>query len=232
MAKVIEPEPKQLSKETKKVEVPAFFMCKQSVLMDAVTIMDGLLHEVVLILDENGLTATAMDQANIALYSLQLKPAEFSEIEGKAEVKVQVKALKGMLKRAASTDNVRITFSNPIELVFASKFNKTFTLPIIGDDEEKIQKIPELNHDAVFKIKTDLITEAIDDAGLVSDSLTMEVKDEELKISAKGDASGYGGDGLGKFTGTKDCVSKFARDYLTKMVKKVADEVTVGLGTD
>jgi len=60
----------------------------------------------------------------------------------------------------------------------------------------------------------------------------MEVKDEELKISAKGDASGYGGDGLGKFTGTKDCVSKFARDYLTKMVKKVADEVTVGLGTD
>ena len=226
-AEAPEPKPKKSKQQ------PAYIDCKQKVLMDAVSVMDGLLHEVILNIDENGLTATEMDQANIAMYVLDLKPGVFNEIEGKAKVRVQVKALKGMLKRAKPDDNVRITFSNPIELVFASKFNKTFILPQIDIEVDKVQKLPTMEHTAIFKIKTELLIEAVDDSGEVADSLTFGVKNNKLSISAKGDMSGYSGE-VATIEGVEGiaCQSKYAREYMTKIVKKISPEVTVKLASD
>ena len=219
----VKPKPKQKG-------TPAFISCKQSVLMEAVSMMDGLLGEVILKIDENGLTAISMDAANVAMYMLDLKPEVFNEIGGKVKVGVQVKALKGMLKRAKADDNVRITFKNPIELVFASKFNKTFTLPQIDIQDNK-QKLPILKHNAIFKIKTELLCEAIEDSGQVADTLTFEVKDNKLSISAKGDMSGYEGE-ITELKDVPNCKSKFAREYMAKVIKKVATDVTVKMSTD
>ena len=225
----IEKKEKPLPKAKKEA---AYIECKQSTLMDAISLMDGLLNEVVMTIDEGtGLTAAAMDPANVAMVVLDLKPAAFAAIKGAAKVGVNIHSLKKMLKRAAAEDNVRITFKNPIELVLASKFNKTFELPQIDVSEEKTQKLPGLKHDAVFKIKTALLKEAVKDCGEIADALRFEVKNSKLSVSAKGDMSGYTGE-VADLTDVKDCASGFSREYMTKVIEDVASDVTVHLGTE
>jgi len=245
MAKVEQiTEPAQLAKEEQAVkEVEAKVEAKpksktegpyiefmQSTLMDPLSIMDELLNEIVLTLDENGLKGNMMDPASVAMVDLDLKPAAFKEIGGKIKVGVKLKMLKDILKRAKADETVRINFKNPIEVIIASKFNKKFTLPQI-DVEEKDGKMPELKHTAVFEIETAVIKEAIGDCGKVAEAISFKIKNEKLMVHAKGDLSGYQGE-VADLKGMEDCESKFAREYLVKMVKPLSKEFTMSMGTD
>ena len=226
-----EQEKEEVKQEPKATKDKTFIECKQNTLMNAVTMMDGLLSDVVITIDEEtGLTASAMDQANVAMIVLDLKPSEFTAIKGKAKVGIKVSTLKGMLKRAKADDNIRMTFSNPIELVFASKFNKTFTLPQIDIEDDEDKELPTLQHEAEFEMDTALLVETLEDCGQVAEALTLEVKDGRFNVFAKGDTSGYSGE-VTEVKGN-DCNSKFAKEYMVKMVKGIAERVTVKLGKD
>jgi len=208
----------------------AYIEFEQSVLMEPLSLMEELLVEIELTLDEEGLKGNCMDLANVAMINLDLKSAAFKDINGKAKVGIKLKMLKDILKRAKADEHVRINFTNPIEVIIASKFNKVFTLPQI-DIDVKGGKLPELKHTSVFEIETAVIKEAIGDCGKVADSISFEIKNEKLIVHAQGDLSGYRGE-VADLKGMGDCKSKFAREYLVKMVKALSKEFTMSLGDD
>ncbi|MFH1590006.1 MAG: proliferating cell nuclear antigen (pcna) [archaeon] len=210
-------------------------------LKDSISIISDLVTEATFKIKPDAIELVAMDPANVAMVIFKLLSSAFSEYTVKEEalLSINMNDFKQVLRRAKANDAVTLEIEdNKFKVTFKSNTTRKFFLPII-DVDEKQQKIPDLKFKATITTTAEIFNEAIEDADIISESVTMEVQNKELIINAAGDLSKaqiqIPADNDTKIVCDEDKVkSKFSTEYLKKMMQgsKLSNKVILQLSND
>jgi proliferating cell nuclear antigen len=120
-----------------------------------------------------------------------------------------------------------------------SSSTRNFSLPILNLSEDDIPSTDQLEFTVDVDMETSVLEDAIKDALVVGDSVTVSSDGDSLSIEAEGDQSNVNfnisgdAEGINSLEGT-NAKSMFSLDYLNSMAgaKKLSDTVQIRLGED
>lgn len=196
---------------------------------DAISIMSELVNEVRIKVNKGGMSAVAVDPANVALVSLKLPHSAFSQFESEdEELCVNLDDLKQVLKRAQAGSTLTLEKQeNKLVVSMQDTVKRSFTLSLINLETEEKQ-VPELEFQNKILMSSSLFQHAVEDASIVSDACTFDTKENAFSIEAKGSLNSsitmFNSDEA-KFSG--EGKSRYSLEYLQKFVKgcKLAENV-------
>lgn len=196
--------------------------------------------EVTFKIGKEGLVLRAMDPANVAMVILELGKEAFEEYELEEEsfIGVNMERFMQVLKRAKRAESLEMDVSGgKMELVYKGKYRRRFTIPLLAL-ESGPRPEPDLQFSVKAVVQPRLLKEAVDDATVVSDAMTLVAANEELHLLAQGDL----GDvetiirkeqGLEEIDIEENARAKYSTEYLKKLAKtRVGDEVGLAFKSD
>lgn len=205
-------------------------------LSEAIAIMSELVTEVRIKVGKNGMSAVAVDPANVALVSLKLPHSAFSQFESEdEELCVNLEDLKQVLKRANPGSTV--TFEkkeNKLSIQIQNSVKRSFTLSLINIESEE-KHVPSLDFLAKVSLPSTLFQHAIEDAAIVSDACTFNAKGELFSVEAKGSFnSSYTEFNSNEVKLSGEGKARYSLEYLQKFVKagKLSENVSLQFKTD
>lgn len=212
-------------------------------LKDSIAIISELVTEARFNVTADGMTLIAMDPANVAMVVFKLLSSSFVEYDlGKnVDLALNLNNLKQVLRRVNTSDMLTLELEDEskLKITVAGKTTRRFSLPIIELDERE-QKVPNLKFPYTVIMNAETLVEAVEDAGVVADSLSFIGDSGKVIIAAQGDLSKVeiemkSGDDIEITSETEDKVrSKYSIEYLRKMVNgaKLSEKVKIQLSKD
>ncbi len=212
-------------------------------LRDSIGIISELVNEARFKVTKEGLELVAMDPANVAMVIFKLLASNFSEYEVDKErtLAIHLGNLKQVLRRVKANDTLSLEAGedNKLKLQLKSETTRTFSLPLLEGDERE-QKIPNLSFPVQVQTTSALLSDAIEDTNVVSESVTIAVEPGLLTVSAEGESSHakieVSADESTKITSqtTAKVKAKYSLEYLKKMMQgsKLTDNVEIYLNQD
>ena len=139
-------------------------------LKDSVSIISDLVTEAQFKVTKESIELIAMDPANVAMVVFKLLNSCFTEydVRESTEIAINLSNLKQILRRAGTNDMLSLELeNNKLKIVLRGTTTRTFAIPLI-DIEEKEQKVPDLKFTSSVKTSASLLSNAIEDADIVS----------------------------------------------------------------
>jgi proliferating cell nuclear antigen PCNA len=161
------------------------------------------------------------------------------DVKTPTELAINLNNLKQVLRRAKPNDMLTLELSdNKLKIKLKSNTTRTFSLPIIEIDEKE-QKVPELSFPVGVTTDSIILSDSIDDADIVGDSVTFVAEAKKFTVLAEGDLNKAQieivGDDVTEIKATDAAVkAKYSVEYLKKMVQggKLADRVIINFNKD
>jgi proliferating cell nuclear antigen len=210
-------------------------------LKESISIISELVNEARLKVTPNAIELVAMDPANVAMVVFKLLSSAFIEYDVKAplELAINLNNLKQVLRRAKPNDMLTLEMAdNKLKIKFKSNTTRTFSLPIIELDEKE-QRVPELSFPVGVTTDSIILSDSIDDADIVGDSVTFIAEAKKFTVLAEGDLNKAQieivADEVTEIKAGDTAVkAKYSVEYLKKMVQggKLADRVIVQFNKD
>ena len=198
-------------------------------LRDIVTSVSILVDEATFKLDPDGLKLRAMDPSRVAMVDFELPKTVFDEYvcDASAKMCVNVGELLKLLKRAGKDEAAELSLDDKtgrLRVAIAGRYSRNFTMPTLEASEEEAPA-PKLSFNVRAKATADGLSQAIEDAQLVSDHVRLEADPEKLVFNAAGDIMGAtitilkGSDALLELEVKEPSKATFALNYLTEIIK-------------
>ena len=211
-------------------------------LKESITIISDLVNEASLKITPEAIELVAMDPANVAMVIFKLLSSACTEysVGEKVEIAINLNNFKQILRRAKGNDILSLELEdNKLKVILKGTSIRTFSLPII-DLEQKEQRVPELNFGSIIKTHASVFNEAIEDADIVGESVSLHAEQGKLSVSAEGDLTKAHIDIRDSDTtkinvhGVNPIKAKYSLEYLKKMMNgsKLADEVVIQFNKD
>ncbi|MBI2141163.1 proliferating cell nuclear antigen (pcna) [Candidatus Woesearchaeota archaeon] len=209
-------------------------------LKESIAIISELVNEAKLRISRDGIELVAMDPANVAMVIFKLLPTAFTEydIEKPADIAINLTNFRQILRRANPSDMLSLELdSNKLKIQLRSASTRTFSLPLI-DTEEKEQKVPELAFPVSVETDATLFNEAIVDAEIVSESVSLIAETGKLTLQAEGDLNSAAIEikesESTKVIAREKVKAKYSVEYLKKMIEgsKLSDKVVIQFNKD
>jgi proliferating cell nuclear antigen len=172
----------------------------------------------------------------------KLFSSTFTEYQVKEDVEIAINLsnLKQIMRRASQNDMLTLELeNNRLKIMLKGRNSRTFSIPLIVI-EEKQQKIPELKFPVSIETPCQNLSDGIEDADIVSDSLAFIIEGQKLRIEAEGDLNQLkiditeDADTKIKGEAKEKIRAKYSIDYLKKMVQasKLTDKVKIQFNND
>jgi proliferating cell nuclear antigen len=202
------------------------------ILVDVVSIISELVTEVKIKVTKEGLSATAIDPANVAMAYFKIPAELFSEFSLTHEhvLGVNLEHLKAVMRRCKPGAALVIERAdNLLHLSIADRIKRDFSLALLditGDDKE----MPVWEFNSVIKLSADALAEVVEDCLIVSDACTFTAEPNKFIVEAKGlnaARAEFSSDEIEIHSGNSR--ARFSLDYLNKFIKgaKISDRVVV-----
>lgn len=210
---------------------------------DSVSIISDLVSEVKFKASADGLEMVAMDPANVAMVVFKLLSSCFTQYDVKEteEIAINLNSLKQILRRAKSDDMLTLETAeeNKLKITLKSNTTRSFSIPIL-ELEDKEQKVPELEFPISVEMRSEMLSDSIEDVSVVAESVTFLGEASQLSVKAEGDLSKAfieikpGDNTIIKSTSPDKCKAKYSLEYLRKMIAggKLSDKVNIHFSTD
>jgi proliferating cell nuclear antigen len=206
-----------------------------AVFKDGISILSDIITESTIEATEDGLEVEAMDPANVSKVTFTIPKDAFStyDVDDDAEIAINFNNLQKILRRLNKNDTLVLERQeNKLKLIYKGSNTKTYYVPLI-DLEDRSQSLKDLDAEVNVSMPGKLLSEAIDDVDVVSESVKFTAEPGKLTISAEGDMSRAdvelteSEDVTIKTDGTQ--TSRYSIEYLKNMIqaRKICDEVTV-----
>jgi proliferating cell nuclear antigen len=210
-------------------------------LVDALDSVSVLVDECKVHLEEDGLTITAVDPANVGMVDMRLEAAAFESYEADGDlVGLNLSRLQDIAGMADRGQLVQLELEEETRKLHIQIDGLEYTLALIDPDSIREEPdIPDLDLSAEIVLEGADIDRAVTAADMVSDHIALGVnEDEELfYVDAEGDT-----DDVHFELGPADLISLtagpahslFSLDYLKDMNKAIPGdaEVTMELGEE
>ena len=163
-------------------------------LRDIVTAISILVDEATFKIEPDGLKLRAMDPSRVAMIDFELPKTIFEEYVCSEPMKICMKIgeLLKLLKRDGKDEAVELLLDDKtgrLQVKITGKYNRDFTMPTMVASEEEVPT-PKITFNVKAKTATHGLSQAIEDAGLVSDHVRIEADPEKLVLNAMGDLMG------------------------------------------
>ncbi len=209
-------------------------------LKDSISIISDLVSEGTFKITKEGIELVAMDPANVAMVIFKLLSSSFVEydLEKEVELAINLNSLKQVLRRVGGNEILTLELKdNRLRVEFKSRTKRTFELPII-DMEEKEQKVPNLEFPVTVAIDSSVLNQAIEDADVVAESVSLVAEPGKFSVVAEGDLSRASleieGSEDAKIVAETKVKAKYSIEYLKKIIagSKISDKVVIMFNKD
>ena len=163
-------------------------------LRDMATAISILVDEATFKIEPDGLKLRAMDPSRVAMIDFEWPKTIFEEYvcNEPAKMCINISELLKLLKRAGKDEAVELLLDDKtgrLQVKITGKYSRDFTMPTLDASEEEVPT-PKITFNVKAKITTHGLSQAIEDAGLVSDHVRFEADSEKLVLNAMGDLMG------------------------------------------
>jgi proliferating cell nuclear antigen len=198
-------------------------------LRDMITSISILVDEATFKLDAEGMKLRAMDPSRVAMIDFEWPKTIFEEYTCTEPTKmcINVTELLKLLKRASKDETLELSIDEKtakLQITIAGKYTRNFTMPTLEASEEEVPT-PKITFNAKIKATTEGLSQAIEDAQLVSDHVKIEADPEKVVFNAAGDLMGAtitlqkGSDTLLELDAKEPQKATFSLSYLTEIIK-------------
>ena len=217
-------------------------LAEPKLLKESVGIISELVSEVNFKIDKDKLELIAMDPANVVMVVFRLLGSAFVEYDVKEEktISVSLDNLNQILRRTKPSDTITLELDedkNKLKIVLAGDSHRTFNLRLMSL-EEREQKVPELSFPVKIETDSKVLEEAIEDVGIVAESVSFSVDKDKFLIKSEGNVSDAKVELKGDETKVEldgdALMAKYSVEYLKKVIKggKLADRVSIQFAND
>ncbi len=213
-------------------------------IQDSMKTVSDLISEGLFQLTEDGVKLIAADPAMVALVDFKIEKDVFEdyELDEESKVGLNLENFYSILRRANSDDTITFEVKEDESKFYIKMENsstRNFSLPILNLSEDDIPSTDQLDFSVTAELETSVLENAIKDAMVVGDSVTVSADSSQIKIASEGDQSNVdftiSGDspGVMELSG-EEAKSMFSLDYLNSMTgaKKLSSNVELKLGED
>jgi proliferating cell nuclear antigen len=198
-------------------------------LRDMITSISILVDEATFKLDPEGIKLRAMDPSRVAMVDFEWPKTIFEEYQCTEPTKmcINITELLKLLKRAGKDETVELVLDEKtgrLQVKIAGKYSRNFTMPTLEASEEEVPT-PKLTFNVKVKATTNGLSQAIEDAQLVSDHVRIEADAEKLAFNATGDLMGAeisllkGSDTILDLEAKEPAKATFSLSYLSEIIK-------------
>jgi proliferating cell nuclear antigen len=201
-------------------------------LRDMATAISILVDEATFKIDPEGLKLRAMDPSRVAMIDFEWPKSIFQEYEAPESSKMclNISELLKLLKRAGKDESVELSLDDKtgkLLVTIMGKYSRKFTMSMLEPSEEEVPT-PKISFNVKVKTTTAGLSQAIEDAQLVSDHVKIEAEPEQMTLSASGDIMGAtitlqkGNDALLDLEVKENAKATFSLSYLSEIIKAAA----------
>ncbi len=211
-----------------------------SVLTRVIEIISELVTEVRIKVDEEGMSITAMDPANVSMVRFILPKNSFSGFEAENVVLgINLDNLKRILKRSGPGSSLILEKKeNMLNIQIQDRIKRNFNLSLIDVESEDInfeEKTSRLEFSSVVELNSEDFIASVEDCLVVADSCSFVINKGKFIIEARGLNSA-----MSEFSGdeakiqAEDCKSRYSLEYLQKFIKasKLSDKTVLRFAND
>ena len=195
--------------------------------------------------DENGIKLRAMDPSHVAMVDFEWPKTVFDEYACDKPTKlcVNISEMLKFLRRIGSDESIELSVDPKrarLNMILRGRYTRTFNMATLEPMAEEIPA-PKVSFNAMAKVTTACLRNAMDDVSTVSDHIQFEMTAEKLVMQASGyigSASvevGKDSEELLSLKVKETSKSTFSLNYLSETVKaasNISDIVTVEFSTD
>jgi len=215
-------------------------LAEPKLLKESISILSELVNDVSIKIDKEKIEIIATDPANVALVTFKLLGSAFIEyhVENKEVISVSLDNLNQILRRLKGNDVLTLELDkNKLKISMHGDFERTFYLSLI-ELNERDQQIPELNFNSKVVTNSKILEDAVEDIGIVADSVSLSLNNEKMSIRGEGNLS-HAHVELKASEDTEintknEILAKYSIEYLKKLIKggKLSDKVIIQWDTD
>lgn len=218
-------------------------LAEPRLLKESVSIISELVNEVTLRVTKDKIEVVAIDPASVAMVEFKLLSSAFVEysVPVPQELAINLDHLKQVLKRAKPTDAIVVTLEeskNRLQILLQGDSKKTFNIPLISIEEQE-QQLPSLEFSTKVSLPSSVFDEAVEDMGVISESLALLAEPERLTFKAESSLKDAtfelpAGEGVAFDVQGEKMQAKYSIEYLKKISKasKLSDTVVLQFGND
>jgi len=220
-------------------------MADAKLLRDMITSISILVDEATFKLDPEGIKLRAMDPSRVAMIDFEWPKTIFEEYTSTEPTKmcINITELLKLLKRAGKDETLELSLdekTGKLQVMISGKYTRNFTMPTLEASEEEVPT-PKITFNVRLKATTEGLSQAIEDAQLVSDHVRIEADPEKVIFNASGDLMGAiitlqkGSDALLELDAKEPQKATFSLSYLTEIIKAASatsDIATLEFSTD
>src|SRR5271157_3003550 len=214
-------------------------------LREMVTAISILVDEATFKIEPEGLKLRAMDPSRVAMIDFEWSKNVFEEYKAPelSKMCINISELLKLLKRAGKDEAVELSLDDKtgrLQIKITGKYTRNFTMPTLEASEEEVPT-PKITFNVKAKTTTHGLSQAIEDAQLVSDHVRFEADPEKLVFNASGDLMGAtitlqkGSDTLLELDAKEHQKATFSLSYLTEIIKtasSTSDIATLEFSSD
>ena len=201
-----------------------------------IEIISEIVTEVRIKVNNEGLSITAMDPANVSMVRFLLPKSSFSVFEvGEETLGINLDNFKKILKRSSSMSSLVLEKKdNLLNIQIHDRIKRNFNLSLIEVDSEE-KDMPEIEFSSVVRLNSSDLIASVEDCIVVADACSFIIKDGKFIIEAKGLNSA-----MSEFSGdeaeisAENCKSKYSLEYLQKFIKgaKLSEKTILKFAND
>ena len=163
-------------------------------LKDLISSISILVDEATFKIEPDALRLRAMDPSRVAMIDFEWPKTIFEEYvcTEPAKMCINITELLKLLKRTGKDETVELSLdekTGKLQIAMAGRYTRNFTMPTLEASEEEVPT-PKITFNVKAKATTDGLSQAIEDAQLVSDHVRIKADPDKLVFNASGDLMG------------------------------------------
>ena len=205
-------------------------------LAKAIDVLSELVLEVRMKFDENGLTITATDPANVAMVYLNLPKTSFSVFEaGQESLGINLEGLKKILRRAGTKSTLILEKQdNKLNIQIKDRIKRSFVLTLIEIDSQE-KEFPNLEYSSKVELSSSDFSDSVEDCAIVSDACSFIINEGKFILEAKelnSARSEFSSDEAKILA--ENCQARYSLEYLQKFLKasKLFEKISLNFSND
>lgn len=210
------------------------------VFKDAIEAVSTLVDEAKFRLTKDGISARAVDPANVAMVAFDLNAKAFDTFNATdSEIGVDLVRLMDILGMTSREDKIELSLNEETRKLEIRTGGLAYTLSLLDPSSiRKEPKVPNLELPAKIVLNGAELRRAVKAAEKVSDHMALGVVDKIFYVEAEGDLDKVRLEipesSLISLQASSNVKSLFSLDYLNDLVKSLgkAERVSIDLGTD
>lgn len=204
---------------------------------DVIGILSELVMELKIKVNKDGLSATAIDPANVAMAHFKIPADLFSEFNITRDhiLGVNLEHLKAVLRRCRPGSSLILEREeNTLKIAIQDKIKRDFALALLDIDGED-KEFPTWEFASVIRMDADAFAEVVEDCMVVGDACTFVAEPNTFVVESAGLNSARA-----EFSGedveiiSANSKARFSLEYLAKFAKgaKISSRCTINFSTN